>query len=220
MNNSKLGWKIFGLFVSLFLIVGGLSGEFVLRGTESSTALVVVGFLFLIWDIFALATHKKQAKTEENAEASAAPVQDEVKLENNALQDQNQSAPVPVPVPEAPEKGKSTVFAGPEKPYYLLEHRTGSRYHEAGEKQKIVIDHAEIGRDSNCAVRYDEQFETVSRRHAAIIRNGNDWKLVAMSKTNPTFVNGKMVQGEWYLQHGDEIQCAVNGPKLVFKIVT
>jgi hypothetical protein len=116
-------------------------------------------------------------------------------------------------------QSKSTVFGGSTRPYYILEHKSGSRYHEAGENQKIVIDHVEIGRDPRCAVRYDEQFETVSRRHAAIIRNGNNWKLVAMSQTNPTFVNGKMVQGEWYLQHGDEIQCAVNGPKLVFKIV-
>jgi len=136
-----------------------------------------------------------------------------------SIKDQSVPVSVPVSAPEAPEKGKSTVFGGSARPYCILEHRTGSRYHEAGEKQKIIIDHAEIGRDPNCAVRYDEQFETVSRRHAAIIRNGNDWKLVAMSKTNPTFVNGKMVQGEWYLQHGDEIQCAVNGPKLVFKVM-
>jgi len=59
MKTNSLGWKIFGLIFSLFLIWGGLSGEMALRGTHSSTALVVVGCLFLIWDIYALATHKK-----------------------------------------------------------------------------------------------------------------------------------------------------------------
>jgi uncharacterized membrane protein len=52
-------WKIFGLFASVALIFGGYSGEFVLRGTNSSFALMIAGFVFLVFDIYSLATHKK-----------------------------------------------------------------------------------------------------------------------------------------------------------------
>jgi len=76
INQKGYGGKILGLFVSIFLIIGGASGQMVLRGTESSTALVVVGVLFLIWDVISIATHKsslekaqaKQAAMEANKE--------------------------------------------------------------------------------------------------------------------------------------------------------
>ena len=99
-----------------------------------------------------------------------------------------------------------------------LVHQVGSKYHRIGEEQKIAGTYAEIGRDSRCQVRYDDHFETVSSRHAAIMKDDSHWKLLPLSRTNPTFVNGKMVKKEWYLQHGDEIQCAINGPKLVFAL--
>lgn len=54
-----MGKRIFGLFISIFMICGGLSGVLVLRGTESSTALVVVAFGFLIWDIFGMVAYNK-----------------------------------------------------------------------------------------------------------------------------------------------------------------
>ena len=114
--------------------------------------------------------------------------------------------------------GVKAVTGGSKKQCYILEHKIGSQYHHAGEKQKIMVDQAEIGRDPNCQVRYDEHFETVSRRHAAIVRDGKQWKLIPLSQTNPTLLNGKKVEQEWYLQDGDEIQCAVNGPKIVFII--
>ena len=116
--------------------------------------------------------------------------------------------------------GMKSIISGSMKSYYILEHKIGSRYHHAGELQEIIIDQIEIGRDPTCQVRYDEVFETVSRRHAAIIREGNHWKLVPMSQTNPSFINGEIVHKEWYLQHGDEIQCAVNGPKFIFRTGT
>ena len=109
---------------------------------------------------------------------------------------------------------------GVEKPHVVLVHKVGSKYHRIDEEQKITGDYVEIGRDPKCQVRYDEHFETVSRRHAAIMKDDNHWKLFPLSKTNPTFINGKMVQKEWFLQHGDEIQCAINGPKLVFRLNT
>ena len=57
-----MGRKIFGLLVSIFLIAGGASGQLVLRGTNSSKALIVAGFIFLILDIYSIATHKKSSE--------------------------------------------------------------------------------------------------------------------------------------------------------------
>ena len=98
--------------------------------------------------------------------------------------------------------------------YYILEHKIGSKYHHTGELQKIIVDQVEIGREPTCQVRFDEIFETVSRRHAAIIKDDDRLTLVPLSKTNPTLVNGTKIRSATLLQHGDEIQCAINGPKL------
>ena len=45
---------------------------------------------------------------------------------------------------------------------------------------------------------------------------GNNWQLVHLSQSNPTLVNGRPIQGTYYLQSGDEIQLSVNGPRLGF----
>lgn len=100
--------------------------------------------------------------------------------------------------------------------YYILEHRVSSEYHKAGDVQEIIVNYIEIGREKDCAVRFDETFKTVSRRHAAIVKDGDSWKLRQLSDTNSTFLNGKKIIDEWYLKNGDEIQLSVNGPKLGF----
>ena len=112
--------------------------------------------------------------------------------------------------------GVGAIFNGSGRTYYILEHKTSSKYHTAGESQKIIIDQVELGRDASCQVRFDESFETVSRKHAAIVRDGNNWQLVHLSTSNPTLVNGRPVQGTYYLQSGDEIQLSVGGPRLGF----
>jgi S1-C subfamily serine protease len=114
--------------------------------------------------------------------------------------------------------GLSSVFGSGGKQYYILEHKISSRYHRAGENQEIIVDQVEIGRDGRCQVRFDESFPTVSRRHAAIIREGDKWKLIHLSETNPTLLNNNNVAREWYLQNGDEIQLSVGGPRLGFII--
>lgn len=112
--------------------------------------------------------------------------------------------------------GMGAIFNGSGRTYYILEHKTSSKYHTAGESQKIIIDQIEIGRDASCQVRFDESFETVSRKHCAIVRDGQNWQLVHLSSANPTLVNGRPVQGSYYLQSGDEIQLSVGGPRLGF----
>jgi len=114
--------------------------------------------------------------------------------------------------------GIGSIFNAGGKNYYILEHKVSSKYHHAGEAQEIIVDQIEIGRDPKCQVQFDDSFTTVSRRHAAIVRDGENWKLVQLSHTNQTFLNGRPVTNEWYLQNGDEIQLSVNGPKLGFII--
>lgn len=112
--------------------------------------------------------------------------------------------------------GVTAVFSASDRKYYILEHKTNSAFHKAGDSQKIIVDQIELGRDANCQVRFDEAFETVSRRHAAIVKDGENWKLIPLSQTNPTFVNGQPITGEWHLNSGDEIRLSANGPILGF----
>ena len=56
------GSNALSILFSVFLILGGLSGRYVLRGTNSSGALVVAGFLFLIWDIISARSQKAAAE--------------------------------------------------------------------------------------------------------------------------------------------------------------
>ncbi|MDR2497403.1 MAG: FHA domain-containing protein [Tannerellaceae bacterium] len=107
-------------------------------------------------------------------------------------------------------------LTGSGKRYYILEYRTSSKYHQAGESQKIILNQVELGRDLQCQIRFDDSFSTVSRRHAAIVRDGDRWRLIHLSKVNQTFVNGQEVKDQWYLENGDEIQLSSNGPRLGF----
>lgn len=114
--------------------------------------------------------------------------------------------------------GLGAVFNSSGKRFYILEHKVSSRYYKAGESQRIIIDEIMIGRDPKCQVRFDESFSTVSREHAAIKKEGDNYVLYQLSKINSTYLNGVPVKDRWYLQNGDEIQLSTNGPKLGFII--
>jgi len=60
----KMYELILGLIVSIFLIIGGLSGAMVLRGTDSSELLIIVGVIFLIIDLYLIFTRNKDKKEE------------------------------------------------------------------------------------------------------------------------------------------------------------
>ena len=116
--------------------------------------------------------------------------------------------------------GLGSLVGGSGKQYYILEHKINSKFHKIGEAQEIIVDNIELGRDAKCQVRFDESFETVSRRHAAIVKEGDNWKLVQLSATNPTLLNGRQVAKDWFLQSGDDIQLSVGGPRLGFIVPT
>ena len=52
--------RIIGLIISIALIIAGLSGSFVLKGTNSSMALVIFGVVLLIYDVYKLLKEKKK----------------------------------------------------------------------------------------------------------------------------------------------------------------
>ncbi|MCI0513548.1 hypothetical protein L0128_10075 [candidate division KSB1 bacterium] len=67
------------LFIGLGFIIGGLSDKFVLRGTDSSGWLIVVGFGLMIWGIFDLySASQKQEKRETETGAEGTPATDQV----------------------------------------------------------------------------------------------------------------------------------------------
>ena len=61
-------WNIIGLMISIGLIIAGLSGSFVLRGTNSSTALVIAGVIFLIFDIYKIVKYTREKNDGEDLE--------------------------------------------------------------------------------------------------------------------------------------------------------
>lgn len=115
--------------------------------------------------------------------------------------------------------GVRNAFSSKGKKYYIIEYKDDTRYHQRGDQQRIIIDEAFMGRDSKCQIRFDtENCPTVSREHAVIVREGENWKLKHLSQTNETFVNNTSITDEYYLQNGDEIQLSEGGPRLGFII--
>lgn len=114
-------------------------------------------------------------------------------------------------------KNATTIFKG-NKRFFELRYLERGGQHRDGERQKILADRVILGRDISCAVRFDESCRTVSRKHAEIIKEGNNWKIMPLSSTNSTFLNGRKISKEWFLQDGDIIQLASDGPKLLFTI--
>src|SRR2546423_15371670 len=68
-----------------------------------------------------------------------------------------------------------------------------------------------IGRDSSNSVRIADSL--LSRRHCAVRRAGDSFRLFDLDSMNGTFVNGRPVR-EHVLEHGDQI--AVGESRLVF----
>lgn len=103
------------------------------------------------------------------------------------------------------------------EPSYYIEYKEDSAYHRHGETQLIKADEAYIGREAKCLIRFDtEHFPTVSREHAVIVREGENYKLIHRSQTNATLVNGSIITQSFYLQEGDEIQLSEGGPRIAF----
>jgi len=71
-----------------------------------------------------------------------------------------------------------------------------------GEIQEFIEPPISIGRHPGCHVRFPADLAPVSRKHAEITREGNQFKLIDHS-ANGTFVNGKQVK-EVLLKDGNK----------------
>ena len=83
-----------------------------------------------------------------------------------------------------------------------------------GEIQDFSDPEISIGRHSSCHVQFPKDLRIISREHARIIREGNRFKLMNLSK-NGTYLNGKRIP-EAYLKDGDVLMFAQGGPKVSF----
>ena len=83
-----------------------------------------------------------------------------------------------------------------------------------GEIQEFAEGKIAIGRHPSCHVKFPPEFTNISRNHAEIVREGNQFRLIDRS-ANGTFVNGKKVQ-EIFLKEGDVVMFAEGGPKVSF----
>ena len=108
------------------------------------------------------------------------------------------------------------ILGGANIPTYTLEYLTPTAKHKLGSYETIVVPYVELGRDKKCGVEFGDDTPTVSRRHCAIERKGQETFIINLSQSNPTLVNGRPVNEKYFLNNGDEIQLSVEGPKLRF----
>jgi len=103
------------------------------------------------------------------------------------------------------------VLGGGNVSAYTLEHLSNSKKHPAGSFETIIIPYIELGRDGSNAVNFGDDMATVSRKHAAIERKGDNVVIKNLSTSN-----GRPVKAEYFLNNGDEIQLSMEGPRLRF----
>ncbi len=87
MTEPKIsyGGDVLGILVSIGLIIGGASGKYVLRGTDSSSALTIVGIVLLIWDVISI--FRKKSAYEEAVRESSYNREQMHKAESEVMQD-------------------------------------------------------------------------------------------------------------------------------------
>jgi pSer/pThr/pTyr-binding forkhead associated (FHA) protein len=83
-----------------------------------------------------------------------------------------------------------------------------------GQIQEFTDDLISIGRNPACGVRFPAEMTGISRKHAELRREGNQFKLTDFS-TNGIYLNGKKVK-EAFLKDGDVLEISAGGPKVSF----
>ena len=84
-----------------------------------------------------------------------------------------------------------------------------------GQIQEFTESEVTIGRLPALTLTFPPDEPGVSREHAKVVRDGNQFKLITLKDTFGTFVNGKQVK-ETVLRNGDVIEFGTGGPKVSF----
>lgn len=84
-----------------------------------------------------------------------------------------------------------------------------------GEISTFKEDQITIGREHASLVKFPPDEQGVSRNHAVIQREGNQFRLIDNSKYG-TFVNGKQAGEGTFLRSGDVLEIGPGGPKISF----
>lgn len=82
--------RILGIIISIGIIIAGLSGNFVLIGTESSAALVVVGVIFLVVDIVQIVRYSNQQETANDNKTVVAEIKAKDDVKNTIVKPETQ----------------------------------------------------------------------------------------------------------------------------------
>lgn len=112
--------------------------------------------------------------------------------------------------------GFQSLMGAKGRTYFVLEFKTPTDKYPAGKSITFTSDYVEMGRDPKAALNFSPNSVYVSRKHAAVQREGDKYVLKQLSQTNPTLINGKPVANQFYLNNGDEIQLSLEGPKIGF----
>lgn len=72
------------ILIGLFLIIGGASGQFALRGTNSYTALVVIGVIVAGYGVYKMAVKAKQDSGEEPVEEDCIVIDEKMIVYNQS----------------------------------------------------------------------------------------------------------------------------------------
>lgn len=74
-----------------------------------------------------------------------------------------------------------------------------------GKKYDLVKNESLIGRSSDCEIPIKE--EDISRNHAKLVVEKGRVKVIDLGSTNGTYVNRRKVEGECWLENGDQLRC-------------
>lgn len=117
------------------------------------------------------------------------------------------------------------VLGGRDVANYTLTYMNATKSHRQGDFQTIVMPYIELGRSSDCVVQFGDEYNTVSRKHAALRMDNGRIMVKHLSATNPTIIRRgtagtveqlTMENQEAELQNGDTLQLSSDGPSMRF----
>ena len=122
-------------------------------------------------------------------------------------------APQPIPVAAAADTGEDEALGATRVMEARPAHRAVVHVLGGDTPPQRLADETIVGRLPECDLTLDEP--SVSRRHAKIARDADDWRITDLGSTNGVKVNGERVATA-DLQHGDRIE--LGSARLAFSL--